>query len=65
MHFVDPVYDRGPEFFAFPVPIEPGEYTDSLAANVNRAEHDGNRGSQLCSDGQVRLAGKEVVYTKH
>ena len=30
MHFVDPVYDRGPIFFALPIPIEPERYPGDL-----------------------------------
>jgi phosphoribosylglycinamide formyltransferase 1 len=63
MHFVDPVYDRGPVFFARPIPIEPGDTPETLAAKVNKAEHDWQpRVLNYVVHGQVRLAGKEVVY---
>jgi phosphoribosylglycinamide formyltransferase 1 len=63
MHFVDPVYDRGPILFALPIPIEPGDTPESLAAKVNRAEHAWQaRVLNYVVHGQVRLAGKEVVY---
>ena len=63
MHFVDPVYDRGPVFFALPIPIEPGDTPETLAAKVNKAEHDWQpRVLNYVVRGQVRLAGKEVVY---
>ena len=39
MHFVDEIFDRGPIFFALPVPIEPDDTPETLAAKVNRAEH--------------------------
>jgi phosphoribosylglycinamide formyltransferase-1 len=63
MHFVDEKYDRGPTFFAFPVPIEPGDTPETLAAKVNRAEHEWQpRVLNYVVQGQVRLAGREVVY---
>ena len=63
MHFVDPAYDRGPILFALPVPIEPGDTPDSLAARVNRAEHEWQpRVLNYVVHGQVRLVGKEIVY---
>ena len=63
MHFVDAVYDRGPIFFALPIPIEPGDTPETLAAKVNRAEHEWQpRVLNYVVHGQVRLVGKEVVY---
>jgi phosphoribosylglycinamide formyltransferase 1 len=63
MHFVDAAYDRGPIFFALPVPIEPGDTPETLAARVNQAEHAWQpRVLNYVVNGQVRLAGKEVVY---
>ena len=63
MHFVDEIYDRGPVFFALPIPIEPGDTPESLAAKVNRAEHAWQpRVLNQVVHGQVRLVGKEVVY---
>jgi phosphoribosylglycinamide formyltransferase-1 len=63
MHFVDPVYDRGPIFFDLPVPIEPGDTPETLAARVNLAEHAWQpRVLNYVVQGQVRLIGKEVVY---
>ena len=63
MHFVDAAYDRGPTFFAFPVPIEPDDTPETLAAKVNRAEHEWQpRVLNYVVHGQVRLVGKEVVY---
>ena len=63
MHFVDEVYDRGPVFFAQPVPIEPGDNPETLAAKVNRAEHEWQpRVLNYVASGRVRLAGREVVY---
>ncbi len=63
MHFVDAKYDRGPVFFALPVPIEPGDTPETLAAKLNRAEHEWQpRVLNYVVHGQVRLAGKEVVY---
>ena len=35
MHFVDPIYDRGPILFALPIPIEPGDTPETLVARVN------------------------------
>lgn len=63
MHFVDAVYDRGPIIFALPIPIEPGDTPETLAAKVNRAEHEWQpRVLNYVVHGQVRLVGKEVVY---
>lgn len=63
MHFVDERYDRGPIFFALPVPIEPDDTPESLAAKVNRAEHEWQpRVLNYVVQGQVRLVGQEVVY---
>ena len=63
MHFVDPVYDRGPIFFALPIPIEPNDTPETLAAKVNRAEHAWQpRVLNHVVHGQVRLVGREVVY---
>lgn len=63
MHFVDEKYDRGPVLFARPVPIEPGDTPETLAARVNRAEHEWQpRVLNYVVHGQVRLVGKEVVY---
>jgi len=63
MHFVDAVYDRGPIISALPVPLEPGDTPETLAAKVNRAEHVWQpRVLNYVVHGCVRLAGKEVVY---
>ena len=63
MHFVDPVYDRGPVLFSLPIPIEPSDTPETLAAKVNRAEHEWQpRVLNYVVHRQVRLAGKEVVY---
>ncbi len=63
MHFVDAAYDRGPTLFALPVPIEPDDTPETLAARVNRAEHAWQpRVLNYVVQGQVRLVGKEVVY---
>ncbi len=63
MHFVDEMYDHGPILFALPVPIEPGDTTETVAAKVNRAEHEWQpRVLNYVVHGQVRLVGKEVVY---
>jgi phosphoribosylglycinamide formyltransferase 1 len=63
MHFVDEKYDRGPVFFARPIPIEPDDTPETLAAKVNRAEHEWQpRVLNYVVHGQVRLVGQEVVY---
>ncbi|MEW6658802.1 MAG: formyltransferase family protein [Thermodesulfobacteriota bacterium] len=63
MHFVDEKYDRGPVFFALPIPIEPGDTPETLSAKVNRAEHEWQpRVLNYVLQGQVRLVGQEVVY---
>ncbi len=63
MHFVDEKYDRGPIFFALPVPIEPSDTPETLGAKVNRAEHEWqSRVLNHVVNGQVRLVGDQVVY---
>jgi len=63
MHFVDEKYDRGPILFALPVPIEPSDTPETLAAKVNRAEHEWQpRVLNYVVQGQVRLVGQEVIY---
>jgi phosphoribosylglycinamide formyltransferase-1 len=63
MHFVDEKYDRGPILFALPVAIEPDDTPETLAAKVNQAEHEWqSRVLNYVVQGQVRLAGNEVVY---
>jgi phosphoribosylglycinamide formyltransferase 1 len=63
MHFVDEIYDHGPTFFALPVPIEPDDTPETLAAKVNRAEHAWQpRVLNYVVQGKVRLVGREVVY---
>jgi phosphoribosylglycinamide formyltransferase 1 len=63
MHFVDERYDHGPIFFALPVPIEPDDTPETLAARVNQAEHEWQpRVLNYVVHGQVRLGGREVVY---
>jgi phosphoribosylglycinamide formyltransferase-1 len=63
MHFVDELYDHGPIFFAHPIPIEPGDTPETLAAKVNLAEHEWQpRVLNYIVQGQVRLGGQEVVY---
>jgi phosphoribosylglycinamide formyltransferase-1 len=63
MHFVDEKYDRGPTFFALPVPIDPGDTPETLAAKVNLAEHAWQpRVLNYVVQKQVRLVGQEVVY---
>jgi phosphoribosylglycinamide formyltransferase-1 len=63
MHFVDAAYDQGPTLFALPIPIEPDDTPETLAAKVNRAEHTWQpRVLNYVVHGQVRLVGKEVIY---
>jgi phosphoribosylglycinamide formyltransferase-1 len=63
MHFVDEVYDRGPTFFSFPVPIELPDTPETLAARVNEAEHVWQpKVLNYIVNGQVRLVNNEVIY---
>ncbi len=63
MHFVDAIFDHGPILFALPIPIDPNDTPETLAAKVNRAEHEWQpRVLNYVVHGQVRLVGKEVVY---
>ena len=58
MHFVDEVYDRGPVFFALPIPLEPGDTPETLAAKLNRAEHQWQpQVLNYVVHGKVRLVG--------
>ena len=40
MHFVTPIYDEGPVFFRFQVPIEVLDTAETLAERVHKAEHE-------------------------
>jgi phosphoribosylglycinamide formyltransferase-1 len=63
MHFVDEIYDHGPIFFALPIPIEPRDSPETLAAKVNQAEHEWQpRVLNYVVQGQVRLVDNEVIY---
>jgi len=63
MHFVDEAYDRGPIICTVPVPIEKDDTPATLAARVNRAEHEWQpRVLNLVVQEKVRMVGQEVVY---
>ena len=63
MHFVDEIYDHGAILFTRPVPIEPGDTPETLAARVNQVEHAWQpRVLNYVVQGQVRLVDQEVVY---
>jgi phosphoribosylglycinamide formyltransferase-1 len=63
MHFVDEIFDHGPILFTLPIPIEPHDTPETLAAKVNQAEHEWQpRVLNYIVRGQVRLVDKEVVY---
>jgi phosphoribosylglycinamide formyltransferase-1 len=63
MHFVDEHYDQGPIIFALPVPIEPEDTPETLAARVNRAEHEWQPlVLNYVVTGRVRLVDGEVIY---
>lgn len=63
MHFVDPVYDRGPVFFALPVPICFGDTPEILGNRVNREEHKYQpHVLNHVVHGHVRLEGGKVIY---
>jgi folate-dependent phosphoribosylglycinamide formyltransferase PurN len=66
MHFVDEVYDRGPVFFQMPVPIEPTDTAETLAARVNKVEHEWqSRALNYVVDSKVWLAGGKVNYANN
>ncbi|MFZ2089788.1 MAG: formyltransferase family protein [Desulfobaccales bacterium] len=63
MHFVDEAYDRGAIICTVPVPIEKDDTPATLAARVNRAEHEWQpRVLNLVVQEKVRMVGQEVVY---
>ncbi|OGI26695.1 MAG: hypothetical protein A2359_03395 [Candidatus Moranbacteria bacterium RIFOXYB1_FULL_43_19] len=63
MHFVDEVYDRGPIFFQFPVPIEPNDTPETLAAKVNVVEHNYQSWAlNLVVQGRIKLINGKVIY---
>lgn len=63
MHFVDPEYDRGPIFFAYPVPIFSGDTPEILAKRVNREEHKWqSHVLHHVVHGDVRLENGKVIY---
>jgi phosphoribosylglycinamide formyltransferase 1 len=39
MHFATKVYDEGPKFLHYPVPIKPNDTPETLGKRVNEAEH--------------------------
>lgn len=60
MHFVTPVYDEGPVFFVYPVPVLPDDTAETLAARVQTAEHDWQpRVTNAVVSGQVTWDGKD------
>ena len=61
MHFVTDKYDKGPVFFEYPVPIEPDDTPDTLAARVNQAEHEWqSRITDLVVNGEISWDGKDL-----
>ena len=61
MHFVTDEYDKGPVFFEYPVPIEPDDTPDTLAARVNQAEHEWqSRITDLVVNGEISWDGKDL-----
>ncbi len=60
MHFVTPVYDEGPLFFRYPVPVLPGDTAETLGARVNAAEHAWQPFmTRLVVSGEIRWDGKD------
>lgn len=63
MHFVNEEFDRGPVFFALPVPIEAGDTPETLAARVNQEEHRWqSKVLNMVVHEQVRLVDGKVIY---
>jgi len=61
MHFVtEDGYDRGPVFSRHPVPIEPGDTSESLGIRVNAMEHEWQaRVTNEVLAGRIRWDGKD------
>jgi folate-dependent phosphoribosylglycinamide formyltransferase PurN len=59
MHFVTPIYDEGPVFFRFLVPIETADSAETLAERVNAAEHEWQpKITDLVVNGEISWDGK-------
>ena len=64
VHFVDENYDRGPIVLQQPVPVLPGDTTETLAARVHAAEHAVYpAAAALFCAGRLRLEGAKVLVT--
>lgn len=64
VHLVDEAYDTGPIVLQEPVPVEPGDTAETLAARVLAVEHRlYPEALRLFADGRVRLDGRHVRIT--
>ncbi|MDZ4227370.1 MAG: formyltransferase family protein, partial [Patescibacteria group bacterium] len=60
MHFVTDMYDRGPAFFEYHVPLEKGMSAEDIAKAVNAAEHEWQpKITNMVVHGQIRWDGKD------
>jgi len=60
MHFVTPVYDEGPIFFEYRIPLEKSMSADDIARAVNDAEHAWQpKITNLVVHGEIRWDGKD------
>lgn len=62
VHLVDEAYDTGPIVLQQPVPVEPGDTPETLAARVLAVEHRlYPEALALFADGRVRIEGRTVT----
>lgn len=60
MHFVTDLYDRGPAFFEYRVPLEEGMTPEEIAAAVNKAEHEWQpKITNMVVHGEIAWDGKD------
>ena len=62
VHLVDEAYDTGPIVAQQPVPVEPGDTPETLAARVLAVEHTlYPEALRMFADGRVRIVGRTVT----
>ena len=63
VHLVDEEYDTGPIVLQKPVPVEPDDTPESLAARVLETEHEIYPAAlKLFADGRVTIEGRRVRF---
>jgi phosphoribosylglycinamide formyltransferase-1 len=60
MHFVTPVYDEGPIFFEYRMPLQKDMSAEDIALAVNKAEHEWQpKITNMLVHGEIRWDGKD------